>query len=100
MREVTVGTVLPKPELKSMATDRLTALRARRSSALCKEPQATKVLLRTGEMVFLREEDTNWLANAKWSALETCIQSNIIQTEQVVFTYLEICMAMQIHMYM
>lgn len=44
-------------------------------------------------MVFLREEDTDWLANTKWSALKPCIQSNIIQTEQVVFTYLEICMA-------
>lgn len=36
-----------------------------------------------GEMVFLREEHTNWLPSIKWSALKTHTHSNIMQTEKV-----------------
>lgn len=48
-------------------------------------------MLTAGEIVFPREEPTDWLSNTKWSVLTHT--SNIMQTEQAVFgTYMCICM--------
>lgn len=49
----------------------------------CREPES-------GEIVSPRKGHTNWLSDAKWSALKTYTH-NIIQTEQVVFVCSVIC---------
>ena len=45
-------------------------------------------MLRAGDTVFAREEDTSCLSSTKWSAWKTYICGK--QTEQAVFMHLEI----------
>jgi hypothetical protein len=42
-------------------------------------------MLRVGEIVFPREEHTNWLSNTKWSVLKPYIYMSNMQTEQVIY---------------
>ena len=43
-------------------------------------------MLRVGETVFLREEHTKWLSNAKWFSPENTHKSSIKQTEHLIFS--------------
>lgn len=47
-------------------------------------------LLRVGEILFPREERTNWLSSTKQSALKKIDRCNIIWTRKVIFIYVEI----------
>jgi hypothetical protein len=44
-------------------------------------------MLRVGEIVFLKEESTNWLCNTKRSVPKAYIYVTAIETEQVMFIY-------------
>ena len=47
-------------------------------------------------MAFPREEHTDCSSRSKWSALKTCVLSDVIWTEQVVFMYLGRCACMRV----
>jgi hypothetical protein len=52
-------------------------------------------MLGVGEIVFLREEHTTWLANNRWSALKIYV-SNIIKTEQIVRVCVCVCVCARV----
>lgn len=53
-----------------------------------RHPPSIKNYRQPRTIVFLRKEHTNWLTHSKLSALEACIQKNILLTKQIVFMIL------------
>jgi hypothetical protein len=46
---------------------------------------------RVGEIAFSRDENINWLTNAKWSALKTHIEVLLYDREKLSLKYICIC---------
>lgn len=48
-------------------------------------------MLGVGEVVFIREEHTDWLSNTKWSILKTCIQVTLYRQNKLYLRIIYIC---------